>query len=175
MNSVSEGQAHVGGGAGSEGDGTPGRVRPGAGGDAAVRRLRALASHSGVRYLVVGGSAFLVDLGAVALLHEVLGLPVWLASGLGFVISFAYTYTMQRRAFRSSVPHGGAALRYVALTAVNTVATSVIVQLVSVTPLGWVGGKVVATAVTTIWNYFAYRYWVFADRRSPGGRAQEGN
>jgi putative flippase GtrA len=132
--------------------------------DTARARLRAAAQHSGARYLAVGVSAFVVDLALLALLHEVLGLPVWLASGLGFALSFAYTYVMQRFAFRSTASHGGAVLRYTALACVNTVATAVIVQVVSETPLGWVGGKVVATLATTVWNYFAYRYWVYASR-----------
>jgi putative flippase GtrA len=130
-------------------------------------RLRAATQHSGTRYLLVGASAFLVDLGLLALLHEVVGLPVWLASGLGFVLSFAYTYLMQRFAFRSHASHRGAVLRYTALTCVNTVATALIVQVVSETQVGWVGGKVVATLATTVWNYFAYRYWVYASR-TPG-------
>ncbi len=129
--------------------------------------LRRLLDRSDVRYLVVGGSAFVVDFGLLALLHEVLGLPVWLASGLGFVVSFAYTYTMQRLAFRATVPHGGALARYVALVGVNTVATALIVHGLSATPLGWAGGKVVATAATTVGNYFAYRHWVFRPDR-PG-------
>ncbi|HYQ74696.1 GtrA family protein [Cellulomonas sp.] len=138
-----------------------------------VRRLRALTANPALRYLAVGGSAFLVDLGLTALLHEVLHLPVWLASGTAFVLSFAYTYTMQRFAFRASVPHGGALLRYSALTAINTVATALIVQAVSATPVGWVGGKVLATLVTTVWNYFAYRYWVFAGTSRGPGAARE--
>ena len=143
------------------------RSRPLVGGPAsqtARARLRAATQHSGIRYLLVGASAFLVDLGLLALLHEVLGLRVWLASGLGFALSFAYTYLMQRFAFRSTASHGGAVLRYTALACVNTVATAIIVQVLSETSLGWVGGKVVATLATTIWNYFAYRYWVYASR-----------
>lgn len=140
----------------------------------AAARLRAITQHSGTRYLAVGVSAFAVDLGLLALLHEVLGLPVWLASGLGFVLSFAYTYLMQRFAFRSAAAHGGAVLRYTALVCVNTVATAVVVQVVSGTPLGWVGGKVVATLLTTVWNYFAYRHWVYASRTTGHVPVQEG-
>lgn len=143
-------------------------------GETAVARLRAVTRHSGFRYLVVGGSAFLVDLGLVALLHEGVGMAVWLASGIGFVLSFAYTYLVQRLAFRSTAAHGGAVLRYSVLAAVNTVATAVIVQVLSTTVIAWVGGKVVATVVTTVWNYFAYRYWVFASRTAGSTPASEG-
>jgi len=110
--------------------------------------------------------AFLVDLGLLALFHQVLGWPTWLAAGVAFIISFAFTYTLQRYfTFGSEAAHGPALVKYAALVAINTVATAAIVGLIDLTPAGWAIGKVVATAVTTIWNYFAYRYWVFAGRR----------
>lgn len=124
--------------------------------------LKSFFGHSAVRYLLVGGSAFVLDLALLGLFHEILGLPVWLASGLAFVLSFIYTFTMQRAfSFGGSSPHGQALLRYSALVAFNTVATMGIVTLLSTTPLGWAGGKFLATAASTVWNYFAYRYWVF--------------
>ena len=64
--------------------------------------------------------------------------------------------------FSSRAPHGSALVRYAVLVAFNTVATVLIVAGVNDTVLGGIGGKVIATAVTTVWNYFIYRYWVFA-------------
>lgn len=121
--------------------------------------------RSAVRYVLAGGLAFLVDLGLLALFHQVLGWPTWLAAGLAFVLSFGFTYSIQRYfTFGSHAPHGRALLKYTALVIFNTLATAVIVSLIDLTPAGWAVGKVAATAATTIWNYFAYRYWVFADR-----------
>lgn len=129
--------------------------------------MRAFISHSAVRYLFAGGLSFLVDFGILALLHEVFSWPVWLASGVSFLISFAFTYTIQRFfSFNSRAPHGRAILRYTVLVAFNTLATVAIVALVNYSPLSWAGGKVIATVVTTTWNYFAYRYWVFAEPRT---------
>lgn len=120
--------------------------------------------HSAVRYLLTGGAAFLVDLGLLALFREVIGWPTWLAAGVAFVLSFAFTYTMQRWfTFGSHAPHGAALVKYTTLVVFNTVATSAIVALVDLTEAGWVTGKVLATIATTAWNYFAYRYWVFRD------------
>jgi len=125
--------------------------------------IRAFASHSAVRYLIAGGLSFLVDFGVLALLHEVFAWPVWLASGTSFLISFAFTYSIQRFfSFSARTPHGRALMRYTILVIFNTLATVAIVALVNYSPLSWAGGKVVATVVTTAWNYFAYRYWVFA-------------
>lgn len=122
--------------------------------------------NSGIRYLFAGGLAFLVDLGVLALLKNVLDWPLWSATGAAFLLSFFFTYTIQRIfSFGSSAPHGVALLKYATLVAVNTLATVAIVSLINPTVLGWIGGKVIATALSTVWNYFAYRYWVFADSR----------
>lgn len=134
--------------------------------DSARARLGGLSRHSAVRYVVAGGLAFLVDLGLLALFHEVFGWQTWLAAGMAFIISFAFTYTIQRYfTFGSQAPHGPALFKYAVLVAFNTLATAAIVAAIDLTPAGWVVGKVVATVATTIWNYFVYRYWVFADRK----------
>jgi putative flippase GtrA len=116
------------------------------------------------RYLAAGILAFLVDFGLLALFREVFGWPTAVAAAVAFLLSFAFTYTIQRTlGFVSRAPHGRALLRYTILVAFNTVATAVIVTLVDQTAAGWGVGKVIATGATTIWNYFAYRWWVFAD------------
>jgi len=148
------------------GQGSAEPVRPGRRGALAARL-----DHGVVRYLLVGGSAFLVDLGLLALLHEVLGWPVWIATAAAFLLSFAYTYSLQRLAFRSERTHGTALVRYTALVVVNTAATSGLVALLALTPLGWVGAKIVTTAVTTVWNFFIYKYWVFATPRDESASA----
>jgi putative flippase GtrA len=127
------------------------------------RGLGALVDWSALRYLIAGGVAFLVDFGMLALFREVFGWPTWLAAGVAFVLSFAFTYTIQRAfSFGSDAPHGRALLRYSLLVVFNTLATAAIVALIDLTPAGWAVGKVVATALTTVWNYFVYRFWVFA-------------
>lgn len=127
--------------------------------------IRRFFGHSAVRYLIAGGAAFLVDLGLLALFRNVFDWPLWLATGSAFLLSFFFTYTVQRMfAFTSRAPHGIAVLKYAALVAFNTAASVVIVESVDWTGAGWVAGKVVATVAMTVWNYFAYRYWVFAEK-----------
>ncbi|WP_169513490.1 GtrA family protein [Agromyces italicus] len=127
-----------------------------------------------VRYLGAGVLAFLVDLLLLAALRVGLGWPTAIAAAVAFLGSFAFTYTIQRTlGFSSRAPHGRALVRYTILVAVNTAATALIVALLDQTAVGWVGGKVVATAVTTVGNYFAYRWWVFAGEPSPHQPAAE--
>lgn len=121
-----------------------------------------------LRYLGAGILAFLVDFGLLALLRGVLEWPTAIAAAVAFLVSFAFTYTIQRTlGFMSRAPHGRALVRYTILVGINTVATAAIVALLDQTAAGWGIGKIVATAVTTIWNYFAYRWWVFAETPSP--------
>jgi putative flippase GtrA len=137
-----------------------------------ISPFRRLLSSSVVRYLIAGGLSFLVDFGLLALLHNVFGWAVWLATGVAFLVSFAFTYTIQRAfSFLSTSPHGRALVRYTILVGFNTLATVAIVSLVNTSVIGWAGGKIVATIVTTVWNYFAYRYWVFAPRKEAGAVA----
>ena len=125
--------------------------------------FRVLINHSAVRYLVIGGTSFLIDFGLLALLFQVLAWPLWLATGTAFLLSFIFSYYMQRVfSFGSQASHASALGKYLALLAFNTVASIGIDWLVDLTGWGWGAGKIAATVITTGWNYFAYRYWVFA-------------
>lgn len=120
--------------------------------------------HSAARYLITGGVCFLVDVGILFLLREVFAWPLWLATGTAFLLSFFFTYVAQRiAAFSATTPHGRSLARYAALVAINTIATVLIVQGGVAIALPWLVAKVIATCLTTVWNYFAYRFWVFAD------------
>lgn len=128
-----------------------------------MRVLPALWRSSAVRYLVVGGLCFLADLGLLALLHAVIGIPLAIATPVAFLASFAITYSAQRLlAFRSQSTVAPSVIRYSVLVAFNTLATTGIVWATDAFGWSWIVGKVIAVVATTVWNYFAYRYWVFA-------------
>ncbi len=123
----------------------------------------ALSRHSAFRYLLIGGASFLLDIGLLALFHEVLSWHLWLATGSAFLLTFAFNYSLQRTfSFGSRAGHGRTLVKYLALLGFNTLATIGIVWVVDLTALGWATGKITATIVTTGWNYFILRYWVFA-------------
>ncbi len=122
-------------------------------------------SSSALRYLFVGGLAFLFDIGVLWLLHDVFLVPLAISTPAAFLLSFAFTYTLQRTvAFRASDGVAPSVLRYAILVAVNTVATTAIVWLADVIGMPWIVGKIAAVVATTIWNYFVYKYWVFSAR-----------
>lgn len=124
--------------------------------------------HSAFRYLLFGGLSFLVDFGLLVLFREVFRWNLSLAAATAFLLSFAFSFTVQKLfAFESGHRTHVSLVRYVILVGANTVATVLIVQLLSLTGLGYGGAKVVSTAATTLWNYFLYRHWVFGGKRPP--------
>ncbi len=140
-------------------------------------RIRALSStlyrNTAARYLVIGGLSFVIDFGLLFLLHELADWPIWLATAIAFLASFAFNYSLQKAfSFSSSAHHGRALAKYVALVIINTVATTAIVSLLDRFENGWEIGKILATILTTAWNYFAYRHWVFSDANRGGRRTE---
>jgi len=120
-----------------------------------------------VRYLVVGALCFAFDVALLWLLHVILLVPLAIATAVAFLASFAVTYTLQRVvAFSSTAGVAPSVVRYTLLVIFNTLATTGIVWAIDALGAGWVAGKVLAVICTTFWNFFAYRYWVFASRKN---------
>lgn len=125
--------------------------------------LRRVWSNGVFRYLFVGGACFLADLGLLWIMHALLGVPLVIATPVAFLLSFAITYFSQRYfAFQSESTLAPSVARYTTLVAFNTVATTGIVWAADELGWSWIVGKVISVGATTVWNFFAYRYWVFA-------------
>jgi putative flippase GtrA len=116
-------------------------------------------------YLAVGGLAFVVDLGLLIVGRDLLGWPLAAASAVSFWAGLVVSYVTQRfLTFRHQRSDWHSLWKYGVLVAVNSLATVLIVSLFDRIGLGYVVGKFVSTALTTLWNYAAYRFWVFAGR-----------
>lgn len=115
-----------------------------------------------IRYLIVGILSFGLDFGLIFVFHDVAGSPIWFAAAVSFLLSFIFNYLLQRAfAFASVVPHARSLFKYVCLVLANTLLTVFIVDWFATTVFGWGSGKVIATGLTTFWNYFLLRYWLF--------------
>ena len=120
-----------------------------------------------LRYLVAGGLAFAFNVLLLNVFREVLGLPTSLSALLAFWASFFFTYFQRMFAFRSEASVRASLFRYSVLVAFNSVVVAFVVTVChDVLGLGLGSSQLVATAITTVWNYFAYKHWVYA-RRSP--------
>jgi putative flippase GtrA len=115
-----------------------------------------------VRYLLVGASSFVLDLGVLVLLREVVQAPLWLATSVAFWGSLAYNFTLQRSlTFSASGAMHRHLFRYAALLVLNYVATVGIVVAAQRGGIGYATGKIIATGLLTLTTYVAYREWVF--------------
>lgn len=132
------------------------------------KRLWSLLHRSSIaKFLVVGGLSFAIDLGTLALLHDLFHIDLWIATPIAFVISLLFNFGAQRSfTFRSNSRRDVSFLKYIALVAFNTVATDVIVNAIAAVGLSYAIGKVVSTALTMAWNYFLYRHWIFKRSQS---------
>lgn len=118
--------------------------------------------HSAVRYLIVGGLSFAVDFGLLVLLREAFHWEVGIASATAFLSSLVFNFLVQRKfSFDSSHRTHISMIRYGILVVANTLATVLVVQLLTPTILGYMGGKFISTAAMTVWNFFLYQHWVF--------------
>ncbi|KZC94090.1 GtrA family protein [Clavibacter tessellarius] len=130
-----------------------------------IARFRAGRLYGPFVYLAVGGVAFVVDLGLLIVCRDVLGWPLSGASATSFWAGLLVSYVMQRfLTFRHQRSDWHSLWKYAVLVAVNSLATVLIIELFDRIGAGYIVGKFVSTALTTLWNYAAYRFWVFADR-----------
>ena len=132
---------------------------------APLARIRSVVFGPAGKYLVVGVLSFAIDFALLVALHEVFGVALWLATPVAFLVSLGANYLLQRYFTFSGTPTRGTSfVKYILLVAVNTVAASLIVSGFEAVGSSYVIGKVVSTAAMTVWNFFAYKYWVFAAR-----------
>lgn len=125
--------------------------------------------HSAMRYLVVGGLSFALN---VIILNVLIVHLHWdperVAAPAAFLLTFGVAYTLQRVfTFRSEAGVEGSMIRYLILAGFNTLAQIPLHTLGSAFGLGTARRQVLATGIITVWNYFAYRHWVYVDRAHP--------
>jgi putative flippase GtrA len=113
-------------------------------------------------YGLVGGTAFLIDLATLILLRDVVKWTLPVATAFALLAGLVASYLMQRfLTFRQSTVSWHSLWKYAILVTVNWGATLLIIHLVETAGVSYVFGKVLATAVITVWNYFIYRFWIF--------------
>lgn len=122
------------------------------------------------RFIIVGGLSFVIDLGLLMLLHEVFQVDLLIATPAAFLTSLAFNYALQRIfTFRADNGKSVSFIKYCLLVAFNTVAVDLIVNFIDWLGAGYQVGKVIATVLTTAWNFLLYKHWIF---KSGGGNKE---
>lgn len=125
-----------------------------------------------IKFLLVGGASFVVDLGLLTLLHEVFWVDLWIATPVAFIASLVFNFVLQRSfTFRARSPRHMSLFKYLVLVVFNVVAIDVIVNAFDTWGISYGIGKAVATVLTTTWNFWLYKIWIF--RRDPAADKAE--
>jgi putative flippase GtrA len=115
------------------------------------------------RFLLVGGSGFLIDAGITYLLI-LLGLPPWLARVPAIALAMAYTWVANRH-FTYEVVSArsiGEAIRYAFVAAAMALANYLIYFVLVSKGIWPLVAVTIATACQTILSFHLYRHIVFS-------------
>jgi len=124
----------------------------------------AIYSDRRVRYLVIGGGAFSVEL-VVLFSAQAAGAPGTLAVAISFIVGTAVSFLLQKViAFKDKRFHKKIVLSqvflYAVLVAFNFAFTVLAVWLLEgYFPVALI--RTAALAITVIWNYYLYKTWIF--------------
>ncbi len=107
----------------------------------------------------------------LSILISTLGCPAWFSAATAFAVSTVFAFfTQMRYTFRSNASTRGAMVRYGILLAANMVFTAAVVDRFDSWWDAYVQGKIFSTGITTLWNYFIMKHWVFPRREEEDGR-----
>ena len=121
-----------------------------------------------VTYLMVGGLTVVVDIGLLALLRELYGVPLGVATTMAYCSAVVFNFLVNRTAMSAGGSRGLTqhALRYASLVVANYVMTLVVVTAAGHLSSPWyLVAKLAIVAASTSWNFLLYRYWIFTTPR----------
>jgi len=126
------------------------------------------------RYLFVGGLAAVVNIGTLAALKELAGLPMLLANVCAFFAGLAVNFALSKVfIFTAKIPVPGAAefLLHGAVSGLSLLLDTALLWLFT-SAAGWhyLAGKIAATGIGFIWNFAGRKalYAQFDKTRSKG-------
>lgn len=126
-------------------------------------RARVLTRHRAVGYVAIGLASVTADVLSLYVLHSLGHVPLAPAATAAYLIGFAINFAANRTlVFAASGRVYRSLVRYVLLVGINYAATLALVLAFSAAGQSYLAGKVTAIACTLVWNFPAYRYWVFA-------------
>jgi putative flippase GtrA len=125
-----------------------------------------LKSHATlVRYILVGGSAYLVEMGTLYGLHHGLGLGPLASVAISFWVGFIVAFVLQKTIVFKNYERGAKVLSrqlgiYSLLIVWNYLFTLVMVKLLSDTFSVFII-RTGVIAIITLWNFYLYKRHIF--------------
>lgn len=131
-----------------------------------VRHLIDIAGNTPIiRYLTSGGLSFVVEIITLYILINLVHLPAHLGVAISFWIGLIVSFVLQKiftfsDTNTSRKRTGMQIASYGALVLFNYAFTILFVYIGSQLPV--IITRTIALAITTTWNYFLYKYWIFS-------------
>jgi putative flippase GtrA len=128
--------------------------------------------REGLGYAAASGCALLVDLSILALLVQVLGWGYLAAATLSFLAGMSVAYvTSVRLVFRHRRLNDRRRAEFLCFLAIGMIGlavnAAVLYVAVSVFAVYYLAAKCIAAGFTCVFNFFARRHFLFADRPPP--------
>ena len=128
--------------------------------------IRTLAKNTFVRYAFSGGSALVTEEVVLYLTHGLMKFPLWLATGLAYLIAFGVNFSINRMlTFADHGAREGAVhkqtVRFALLVCVNLGVTQVLMYSLTGAGVNYLIAKPLSTVVITLYNFWLYKHWVF--------------
>lgn len=118
--------------------------------------------HTLIKYVGAGGTAFLLDFGLLYLFVSIFHLPAGPSAAAAVIIATVFSYLAQKYfTFKQRKQVASSALKYLILLAGNTLVTALVVQFFQSFFGLYLVGKIIVTAMITLWNYPLMKHWVY--------------
>jgi putative flippase GtrA len=132
--------------------------------------MEALLQRPFVRYLIVGGGVYLLELGIILVAQNMgasatvaVALSFWIGLLVSFLLQKFVTFSDKRTHHRIVIKQ---ALAVVTLVAWNFVFTILVTKLLE-DRLAPTITRTIALAITTFWNFYLYRTSIFRQPENP--------
>jgi putative flippase GtrA len=122
-----------------------------------------LYNHHFVRYLLVGGTTFVLDFGILVLLHGAMNIGIAAATSVAYWVSIIYNFTLNRywtfdsREKDSLQRH---ITTYFFLLVINYFFVVIFVSYAS-DHINYIEAKAIAVIIQMIWTYPVYKHYIF--------------
>lgn len=116
--------------------------------------------HQFIRYLFIGGSTFVIDLGLLVILHDVLHINVLISASLSYWSSILFNFTMNRLWTFNKKGKDGIEehiLLYALLLGFNYLFTIGFIWVATHAGMHYTLAKVLAVGIQIAWTYIVYK------------------
>lgn len=120
------------------------------------------------RYLLVGGSGFVLDVGILYVLKQIFGAPATLGVICSQVVVIGYNFLLNKYWSFQSTQNGKTQFaKYIVLVAVNyTTGVGAMYLFHDVWGFYYLGVRVVTVVCFVPLNFLAYKYWIYTHKKT---------